>query len=297
VGSRADRTYTAALADLDGDGDLDLVVGNDRPDPKVIHLNDGRGRFSPGGTFGDSTWPTRNVTVADFTGDGRPDVVVANRGGPENRSTNYLCVNDGRGRFPECRSLSTASATTIGAADLDGDGDLDLVIPHRDGGQSFLLLNDGSGGFASRRPFGPPVSATRAVALGDLDGDGHVDIVLGSDAGGLRVYRNLGAGRLAPAVDVGSVKDEAYSIAIADLNGDGLADIVVGNQSTRPVVLVQRGRLEFERILFGDSAGAVYGLGLGDLDGDGAVDVVAARSGAPNAVYFAPALRRQPERP
>ena len=59
VSDRADRTYTAALADLNDDGKLDLVVGNDTPDAKVIYFGDGKGNFSFAGTFGDPKWPTR----------------------------------------------------------------------------------------------------------------------------------------------------------------------------------------------------------------------------------------------
>jgi hypothetical protein len=110
VGGPADRTYTAALADLDGDGDLDLVVGNDRPDDKRVYHNDGRGAFTLAGTFGEADWPTRNVTVADINGDERPEIIVANRGGPENLSANFLCINDGEGAFPDCLPLSDQSA-------------------------------------------------------------------------------------------------------------------------------------------------------------------------------------------
>ena len=92
TGFPADRTYTAALADLDGDGDLDLVVGNDRPDEKRLYANDGGGRFRLAGTFGDPAWRTRYVTVADLNRDRRPDLIVANRGGRENTSVNYTCL-------------------------------------------------------------------------------------------------------------------------------------------------------------------------------------------------------------
>ena len=148
VSDKADRTYTAALADLDGDGDLDLVVGNDAPDTKVVYFNDGKGHFSFAGTFGEAKWPTRNVTVVDLNGDGRPDIVVANRGGNEDANANYICLNDSRGRFQTCRPFSNQSATTIAAGDINGDGLPDLVVPHRDDGQSYIFINNGKGGFA-----------------------------------------------------------------------------------------------------------------------------------------------------
>src|SRR5688572_28673027 len=81
LGASPDRTYSAALGDLDRDSDLDVVVSNDAPDRKLVYKNDGRGAFSGFGSFGDSTWSTRYVTLADLNADRYPDVVVANRGG------------------------------------------------------------------------------------------------------------------------------------------------------------------------------------------------------------------------
>ena len=286
VGGPADRTYTAALADLDGDGDLDLAVGNDRPDPKRLHLNDGSGRFRLAGTFGHPEWPTRNLTTADLDRDGFPDLVVANRGGPE-RSANVFCLNDGRGAFPGCVELSGESATTIAAGDLTGDGFADLFLPHRDGGQSLLFVNDGAGGFPEGRPVGPPRSATRAVTLADLDADGRLDLVTGDElGGGLRLYRNLGAGRFADGQAVGDPADRVYAVAAADLDGDGDFDLVVGNRDSPGAILRNDGSgTTFTELRFGDDAGAVYGLAIGDLDGDQAPDIAAARSGAPNTIY------------
>ena len=193
IGDTADRTYTAALADLDADGDLDLVLGNDRPDGKLIYHNDGTGHFEMTGTFGDPSWPTRNVTVIDLTGDRRPDIVVANRGGAPRGTANYICPNDGEGYFSTCTELSSQSATTIGAGDLTGDGRIDLVVPHRDGGQSFVYVNDGKGNFEINVPLGPAESATRAIALGDVNGNGRLDIVVGNDQeGGALHYVNHG---------------------------------------------------------------------------------------------------------
>ena len=76
--NKPDRSYSASLADLNGDDTLDMVVSNDRPDPKIILLNDGEGNFRRGGTFGDPMWSTRNVVLGDLNGDNSPDIAVAN---------------------------------------------------------------------------------------------------------------------------------------------------------------------------------------------------------------------------
>src|SRR5512132_2228163 len=117
LGPTADRTYTAALTDLDGDRDLDVVVSNDAPDRKLLYVNDGKGRFSIAGTWGDPKWSTRNAAIADLNGDGRPDVIAANRPGPS-----YVCLNDGHGGLSSsCVPIPAESATTIVPAYIKKD--------------------------------------------------------------------------------------------------------------------------------------------------------------------------------
>ena len=291
LGTAPDRTYSAALADLDGNGSLDLVVSNDDPDRKLIYLNDGSGHYREAGTFGRPDWSTRYVAVADLNGDGRPDVVVANRSSnPAKPAASFVCLNDGMGAFPTIGALPTQSATIIVAADLDGDGKVDLFVPHRDGGQNLIFWNDGTGVFsAAPTRVGPAVSSIRAAAAADIDDDGVIDLVVGDEKTGLFVYLGQGHRAFADPISIGSKSGAPYSIGLADLDHDGKRDIVVGRQEARGTIFFNhssRQELRFEEAGWNDGKGSVYGLAVGDLDGDGWEDIVAARSEAPNAIWF-----------
>ena len=188
-------------------------------------MNDGTGHFKLSGTFGDPAWSTRYITVADLNGDKRPDILVANRSSnPENPQPSFVCLNNGKAEFPKCTGLPTQSATIIVAADLDGDGFIDLLIPHRDGGQSLIFWNDGKANFSKPTNFGPAHSSIRAAASADMNGDGKKDIVVGDEKGGLFLYINSGKRQFAEPILLGNKQDSPYSIGLADMNRDGKSD-------------------------------------------------------------------------
>lgn len=300
LGTAPDRTYSAALADLDRDGSLDIVVSNDAPDRKLVYLNDGKGHFTEAGTFGSPTWSTRYVTLADLNGDGYPDIVAANRGdypdiaaanrgdGPHSPAPSFICLNDRKGHFPACDPLPTESATSIVAADFNGDGAPDLFVPHRDGGQSIVLWNDGRGHFPTSTKVGPAATWIRMGAAGDFDGDGRLDLaIIEERKRAAFVIFNRGQRRFGDLEQLPGQPRPPYALAVADLNRDGRPDIVVGNVEMPGSVYFNTGQGHtFHEVKWNNGKGTVYGLAFADFDGDGWPDIVAARSDAPNAIWF-----------
>ena len=288
LGTASDRSYSGHPVDIDRDGDLDVVISNDTPDPKLVYLNDGKGHFHVGSTFGKPEWDTRNATVADIDGDGLPDIVVANRSG--NRGANYICFNKGGGHFDnDCVAFSHESATTITAADFNHDGLIDLAVPQRDSGQSRVYLAGPKGTFSESRtiPFGPPNATIRMSEAADLDGDGLLDLVAIDERVGTAIYFGRRDGTFSDGVPVGDPKIAPYALAVGDVNGDGKPDIVVGNVEAPSVVHYNDGSgRRFHSVHFGDNKGTVYGFAMADVNGDGIMDIAAARSDAPNVLYF-----------
>jgi len=225
-----------------------------------------------------------------MNGDGRPDIIAANRTGRQ-PGFNYICLNDGRGGFSnDCIPFSPEPATTITAADFNGDGITDLLVPHRNGGQSRLYFGAHTADLAHLRsvPFSAPLAQIRIAEAADFNRDGKLDVVSIDETSGISISFGNGDGTFAPPLPIGDRTIIPYALTIGDLDCDGSADFIVGNVTAPSTVYFNDGSgRKFTPVLFGDSKGTAYGIAVGDFDRDGRPDIAVARSEAPNALYFA----------
>ena len=181
-------TRAVALGDVDGDGDLDMVVGNGSGGANELLLNSGDGTFVAASAFPGGSADTYAVALGDVDGDGDLDMVVGNNWG----GSNELLLNSGDGTFVAASAFPGGSEYTYAVAlgDVDGDGDLDMVVGNNfdmvvgNYGANELLLNSGDGTFVAASAFPGGSAYTNAVALGDVDGDGDLDMVVGNNWGG-----------------------------------------------------------------------------------------------------------------
>jgi len=178
-GAAGEITHAVALADVDGDGDLDAVFGNDGQ-PNTVYLNHGNGlSASPVWTSYDGNHTTC-VAVGDVDGDGFPDLVCGNDGEINNLYLNSLgTFAAGLNQRPFPISTDADSTRSIALVDVDGDGDLDVVCGNADSGTSCYLNTGGDfPGTASWRT--ETVRNTAAILLADFDLDGDIDLVCGN---------------------------------------------------------------------------------------------------------------------
>ncbi|MBC7938103.1 MAG: VCBS repeat-containing protein, partial [Rhizobacter sp.] len=239
--------------------------------------------------FGLPEWPTRNLTIADINADGWPDIILANRGRP-GKTFNYICLNNGQGQFnADCIPFAAYPATTISTADFNKDGFIDLVVPHRDGGQGYLYPGNADRRFsdAHRIPFGPPDALIRIATVADFNGDSLPDIVTIDETRGVNLYFGQTDQTFSAGISLADSKVVPYALAIADLNNDKKMDIIVGHKEAPSTVFFNDGTgNNFKSISFGDSKGTVYGFAIADFNEDGMPDIAAARSEAPTVLYF-----------
>ncbi len=287
----------SGLADVDNDGDLDVVIngydsvaGSSSADT-YVGLNDGSGNFTYSATNMNKSMGRFELT--DVNDDGKIDIV-----GVENSTTSQpVYFGDGAGGFTSSgQTISTTGgivgALNVGVADLNGDGLKDMFVNVDSGNKVYLNAQNGdaAGTFTDTGQSLATTKGTpsyRAVALGDIDGDGDIDAVTSSWAEAGDVWKNDGSGTFTSHQVLSTISSSAGNgIDLGDLDGDGDLDLFVFNRGT---TVANRAMLNDGTGTFtdtGQNLGATSGGDtvrqggqLADIDGDGDLDAISATDG------------------
>jgi hypothetical protein len=270
------------IADVDGDGDLDVAAGTADGQRVEWYRNPGNGAADwtayPLGDVSDFGFPDR-FALADLDGDAKPDVVGSEENGvaADARTVWWEQPDDPTQPAWTRRTLVTQGSTnSMDVADFDGDGDVDVVTGEHRGSLAVTIFeNDGSAGFAPHA-----VDEGKESHLGvrplDVDGDGDLDLVsIAYDAPQqIHLWRNDSGAevpfrRVLIDDDLPGYLDDK---SVGDLDGDALPDILIGTNTQ----LVWYRAPAWERAQIAPGQNFTTDMQVGDVDGDGDLDVIAA---------------------
>ncbi len=255
------------LADLNGDGYLDIVSSNNKSKRLSTLLNLGDGTFPSIQLIDPPTFPSA-AAWSDLDRDGLPDLIT------HDRATDKLIIRYGRGsgylETPVELPIQAGYSQII-AADLNNDQLADLCMPSRSGGVT-VMLNQGT------RIFSDPVNYLEGRRIGplivdDFDGDGFRDVVF-AQGETITLLPNNGGGAF---FDERSFEKNAGSDALvaADFNGDGSLDLAYANQSSDSLsIILNDGKGGFSQPTRLNLSGYTNQLSADDLNGDGLADLV-----------------------
>jgi FG-GAP-like repeat/FG-GAP repeat len=226
-----------AAGDFNGDGKLDLAYEPTYNSVTVVYGN-GTGTFSTGYTAYVSAQMSGGIAAADFDHDGKDDIAIGTASGPFGTVYVIRCEGACVASYPIGNDINpTANTTELIAADLNGDGTLDIASP---GG--WLWGNATGGGFGPAGAFNLPGNPG-AITTAAIDSDGSLDLVMaGTDAGAgyvqtLHYLTRVDAdSELAPAAQFPGLVSP-IGIVSGDFNKDGLADIAEFNSTTLSIML------------------------------------------------------------
>lgn len=298
-----DSPRCIAVADVDGDGKLDILIGDQATSSVLVYRNISTPGLLNAGSFAApvsfpaaaNSYP-HGLRVADLNGDGRPEILVANQSGDSISifknigSVGSLTTNS---FAPQTALVTGANPTDIGIGDFNGDGRPDLVTTAFNGSQLSVLRNVATPGAAVSNWFVleamlPALAGSLEITVTDLDGDAKSDLVVASVHGyAVSVFRNqatagvFDTNSFAARVDY-SAPGWVHSISVADFNGDAKPDIAAVGELNSYLAVFQNqstpGSIGLgTRVDFGTGWNA-WGVVAGDLDGDNRADIVFANS-------------------
>ncbi len=294
AGTNADNI---AIADLDGDGKLDVAVTNFGSASVSVFRNIssiGTIAFTLKADFTTAGGP-EGITAGDVDGDGKPEIITSNTGsgsiGISVLQNNCTPGTISFGTKVDFATSSFSSGVVIG--DIDGDGKADLAASNFNLNSISVLRNTATAGTINAASFAAKVdfatgNAPHGLAIGDIDGDGKPELISSNFNGeSVSILRNTSSSgaidltSFAGKVDFGTLATGPFSVALGDVDGDGKADIAVGyNTNTQISVYrntsvpgtINASSLAVEVDFTANNKPRI--LVMGDLDGDGKADIV-----------------------
>lgn len=264
--AEAPHPRSIALADVDGDGNSDLlvVVAN----ALLLRRGDGHGGFGPGATVAAAA-PNAAVAAGDLDGDGFIDIAVHVEL-PPSRPGVAILRGRGNGTFDELTRLEVGSFGELAVTPLGAGAPSTLLVAGNNGVRRIELVK----GVAHDLGLLAAGSGTTAVAVADLDADGRLDVMAAnSQADDVSILRGVADGFWAAPVVLPDA--HAYAMAIADLDGDGLGELLALDYKT-PTLWLWNGRDQStQAIAMPSGFPLAHSLAIGDLNEDGHLDVVA----------------------
>lgn len=234
-----DPVHRIAAGDFNGDGKLDVVVTNmDSNSTTVgVFLGNGDGTFQTPSLVTAGSLLT-GIAVGDFNGDGHLDIAVANQGDGTNPSTVSILLGKGDGSFTLSNPVDVGVApVAVAAADLNGDGKLDLVVANGGNGgpgSVSILMGNGDGTFQPAVSL-PLTASLVALTLADFNGDGFLDIAVAEHGSMIDLFTNKGDGTFPQVPEHYAIGGDPDFLIAADLNDGGVPDLLTsGNMNLLP---------------------------------------------------------------
>ncbi|HLW31395.1 MAG TPA: T9SS type A sorting domain-containing protein [Aequorivita sp.] len=269
--------YTLVAADIDGDGDLDLVATSTNGGKVVWFENlDGKGNFSDPKIINSDLEYPMDIAVADIDNDGHLDVIAVST---FDNKIAWFKNTDGFGNFGPINLVPTTLEyiQTVQAADMDGDGDIDIIAG---GNYKVVWLEnmDGLGTFGSEKIVSNNTETTESIVVSDIDGDGDMDVIVADDGRAVvSWYENIdGLGTFGPERIIDNTNG-TLTVITTDINNDGNLDVVSVSDETYIAWFENidgNGNFSSPKIIYAEQ-GFAFKLFAADLDGDGNVDILA----------------------
>ncbi len=274
-------------ADVDDDSSLDLVVLNNNSDDVSVLLGNGDGTFAPQMIYDWEIHPYSGA-VCDLDGDGDLDVAMTSRY-PHTLHSLKVLMGQGNGSFVFHSSYQVNwGPELVFARDLDGDGDLDLILPYPSSDALLIFWNYGDGTFAAPSGYALRMSPTK-LQISDLDGDGDDDLILfDGDRDRLEILLNDGTGSFTPHASYWLGPSLSPScLVLSDIDKDDDLDVLtLASEHRKCFIFLNQGGAEFALAHEFYVASTATELTVGDLNGDGDLDIATTNFRGTVSTYF-----------